>query len=277
MGIKAPPGIQPLTSACRSVSSSFIVGRRLIQPVEASRHLWRNSHTVRDRSLRHAIDGNRKRPSVRSRRSPFRPLRGTTAGRRRFTPHRSGAFHHLSRDVSCAKSFSRPRDERLSPVESFPIAGEFHWSPSRRLRVAQSTPAIQPPITPDRLRQRCARMRHRRSVAAYRFSPDIRHRQPYIPGARHDDEPQPTLMSIEDTSKSRHRTISMSRSAIPPNTSSPSSSDERRQELQSRYSQFAIRAKHARRGGHPNRGSRRDECLRPPRVMSPLHGTASES
>ena len=49
-------------------------------------------------------------------------------------------------------------------------------------------------------------------------------------------------MSIEDTSKSRHRTISMSRSAIPPNTSSPSSSDERRQELQPRYSQFAIRA-----------------------------------
>ena len=229
MGITAPSGIQPspvLAGPFRSAHRR----RRLIQPVEASRHLWRNDTIVRDRSLRHAIDGNRKRPSVRSRRSPFRPLRGTTAGRRRSTPHRSGAFHHLSRDVSCAKSFSRPRDERLSPVESFPITGKFHCPPSRRLRVAQSTPAKRPPISPDRLRQRCARIRHRRSLAAYRFSPDIRHRQPYILGARHADEPEPTLMSIEDTSQARHHTISMSRLAIPTNTRSPSSSDERRQQ-----------------------------------------------
>ena len=117
MGITAPPGIQPspvLAGPFRPAHRR----RRLIQPVEASRYLCRNSHslTVRDRSLRHAIDGNRKRPSVRSRRSPFRPLRGTTAGRRRSTPHRSGALHHLSRDIPCAKSFSRPRNERLCAV-----------------------------------------------------------------------------------------------------------------------------------------------------------------
>ena len=34
---------------------------------------------------------------------------------------------------------------------------------------------------------------------------------------------------------------------------------------------------HAHRGRPPNRGTRRDECLRPPRVMSPLRATASES
>ena len=96
----------------------------------------------------------------------FRPLRGTTAERRRSTPHRSGAFHDRSRDVSCANSFTGPRDERLSPVESFPIVRDFHCSSQRNLPVAPSTPAKRPPITPERLRQRCAPMRHPRPLAA---------------------------------------------------------------------------------------------------------------
>ena len=59
---------------------------RFFQPVEASRNLWRNDNTVRDGSLRSAIDGNRKPRSVHSRRSPFRPLRDTTTRRRREPP-----------------------------------------------------------------------------------------------------------------------------------------------------------------------------------------------
>ena len=62
--------------------------RRFIQPVEASRRLWRNSHTVRDRSLRNAIDGNSKQRIARPRRSSFPPLCSTTTGRGRSTPHR---------------------------------------------------------------------------------------------------------------------------------------------------------------------------------------------
>ena len=38
---------------------------RFSQALEASRHLWRNDNIVRHRSLRHAVDGNRKRCSIR--------------------------------------------------------------------------------------------------------------------------------------------------------------------------------------------------------------------
>ncbi len=154
--------------------------------------------------------------------------------------HRTDRGHFtISAETSpppTVNSFSRPRDERLSPVESFPIAGDFHCSPSRKLGAAQSTPAKRLPLTPETFRQRCARMRHRRPLAAYRFSPDIRHRPPYIHGARHANEAEQTMISIEETSKTRHHTISMSRTAISPNTSPPSSSDERRQRREVRVS-----------------------------------------
>ena len=48
--------------------------RCFIQLVESPRHLWRNDNTARDRSLRHAIDGNRYRRRVRTCRSHVRTL-----------------------------------------------------------------------------------------------------------------------------------------------------------------------------------------------------------
>ena len=87
--------------------------------------IWRSDNTVRDRSLPHALDGNRKRHSLCSHHSPLQPLRGTTTGRRRSTPYRPRAFHGRSRDVSRDNSFSRPRDERLSPVVSSLITRDF--------------------------------------------------------------------------------------------------------------------------------------------------------
>ena len=183
-------------------------------------------------------------------------------------PHRADRGHFtISAETSpppTVDSFSRPKDELLSSVESFPIAGEFHYSPSRILGVAQSAPVKRLPITPDTLRQRCARMRHRRPLAAYRFSPDIRHRQPYILGARHADEAERTTISLEVTSKTRHHTISMSRTAIPPNKGSAGSSDEHRRRGQSGRRRFDICP---RTSAAPNR--------RPKRSRQPVPATNS--
>ena len=51
------------------------------------------------------------------------------------------------------------------------------------------------------------------------------------------------MMLIANTSRNRYHTITMSRTPIPPYTSSSGSSDERRQDEQSRYRRFVSRSK----------------------------------
>lgn len=120
-GITDSPDIQPSPPLAGPIPPDR--RRRLPQPVESSSHLWRNDDTDRDGSMRRAIDGIRKRLSVRPRGSPFRSLRGRTTGRRRTTPYRLEPSHDCSRSVSCAGP-NWPRQERLSPGESFPLATE---------------------------------------------------------------------------------------------------------------------------------------------------------
>ena len=121
---------------------------------------------------------------------------GTTTGRRRPTPCRSETFHDCSRDLSCANNFSPPRDERLSGVASFPVAGAFHYSTQRTSRIYR-----------PRLPNDCQLSRPDSDNDAHRYAavdPDPLtgflsekpHQQPHLLSASHTDDPDTSVMSI---------------------------------------------------------------------------------
>ena len=105
MGVTAPSTIQPSPVLGHFVRPRVGVG---LQPVEAPRQLWRIDNTVPEKSIQHSVDENRRRRSVPARRSSYRNLCRTTAGRRRSAPDRPGSSHPRRRDVSCINNLSRP-------------------------------------------------------------------------------------------------------------------------------------------------------------------------
>ena len=77
-----------------------------------------------------------------------------------------------------------------------------------------------------------------------RIPPAEPHRHPYLPGTRHTDDSESTMMFTANASKCRYRRMSMSRTASAPNASCLSSSDERRQEKTSGYLPFSRTNEH---------------------------------
>ena len=115
-----PPGL--LTGTFRPYHRR----RWSLQLVAAPRDLWRNDTTVRDRSMRHAVERIRKRCSLSSRSSAIGSLREGTFGRGCSASLRSDAYHDHSRAVSSATKLSQHQDEQLSTVESSAITRQFH-------------------------------------------------------------------------------------------------------------------------------------------------------
>ena len=144
-----------------------------------------------------------------------------------------------------------PPDDNVSHRSDhghFTIVAETSPAPTASVGLETSAypPLSHPPSRANSqvlLGQRRSRTRRRRPRAAYGFPPAKPHRLPRLLGARHADESEPATMLTADTSKTRYRTMSMSRTASAPNTSSSGSSDERHQDAQSLSRQTVSRAK----------------------------------
>ena len=103
------------------------------------------------------------------------------------------------RDVSCATSLSRPRDERLSAVESSPIAGEIHRSTQKisgMYRPPQRNDCQLPRLDSDNDAHRCAAGDPVPLTGSLSEEP---HRQPHLLSASQTDDPDTSMMFIADT------------------------------------------------------------------------------
>ena len=102
------------------------------------------------------------------------------------------------RDVSCATSLSRPRDERLSAVESSPIAGEIHHSTQKKsgmYRPPQRNDCQLPRLDSDNDAHRCAAGDPVPLTGSLSEKP---HRQPHLLSASQTDDPDTSMMFIAD-------------------------------------------------------------------------------
>ena len=103
------------------------------------------------------------------------------------------------RDVSCATGLSRPRDERLSAVESSPIAGDIHCSTQKisgMYRPPQRNDCRLSRLDSDNDAHRCAVGDPVPLTGSLSETP---HRQPHLLSASQTDDPNTSMMFIANT------------------------------------------------------------------------------